>query len=130
MPEPPPSRSGFWVTMGLLLAISGGLLLVRPQWLFPRPPKEAPVIKEASLRLLMYQHILRLERYRRANGHLAPTLADAGSDSFAVQYLPDSAGDRYTLVGESGGHRITYTSDVPPMDFLGNSYQIIQGRPR
>ena len=124
----PPSRSPFWITMLLLISGLSSLLIVQPLWLFPQPPVESPVLKEASLRVRMFVDIDRIEQFRSLNGRLPATLAEAKSDSIGLDYQP--AQESFSLVGHNGSLMLTYNSSMTPRDFLGQSYTLITLRSR
>jgi hypothetical protein len=125
-PEPTSSRRG---TRAMLLLTAAGLLLVlvtRPAWLFPRPPKQTPALMEASLRVRMFVEIDRVERFLADSGRLPRTLVEAGADTSGLSYTPAEGG--YTLSGRNQGLSLTYHSGSPPREFLGNSYQVVTQR--
>jgi len=125
--DTPPVRRPFWWVMFLLLVGSVGSLLLKPEWFFPPAPKETPQIQEASLRLMVYREILRVEAFRKAQGRLPGTLNEAGGGDTGVQY--SAQGDGYSLSASSDGRSVVYQSTTPPNAFLGNSYDEIRRRP-
>jgi len=127
-PAPPEAPAGrpFWIVMFLLSVTLGAILAMQPGWLFTTPVPETNQLQEASLRLRMFEEVDRINRFEQSQGRLPATLAEAGGDSTNLQYAPGAAG--YSLSGRNGGQSLTYTSDVSPETFLGNSYQIIRQR--
>ena len=126
VPILPPSRAPFWIVMGALIAVLAGILVLQPEWLFPRVPAEGQEIREASLRVRMYVEIDRIERYRSANSHVPATLSEAGADTTGLTY--NAGADGYSLEGRNDGMTLTYTSSQSPKDFLGTSYQLLTQR--
>ena len=127
-PVLPPSRAPFWITTVLLISGLSSLLVLQPQWLFPRPPAETPVLQVASLRVRMFVEIDRIEQFRSLNGRLPVSLREAKADSVGLQYRPTQTS--YSLVGRNGPVALTYTSSMAPRDFLGQSYELIAMRSR
>ncbi len=128
VPVPPESRAPFWATTFLVIAGLSSLLVLQPQWLFPRPPAESPALQEASLRVRMFVEIDRIEQFRSLNNRLPANLREAKADSVGLHYRPTEAS--YTLVGRNGPLALTYSSSMTPRDFLGQSYELISMRMR
>jgi hypothetical protein len=112
--------------MGLVAVGLAATLLMQPAWLFPRAPEEPPAVREASLRVLMYVAIERVEQFRAEHGELPQTLLEAGSDTTGLSYTVGPSG--YSLTGQNRGVTVTYSSGTSPREFLGNSYQLIARR--
>jgi len=123
---PPESRRGVQLSMVAAALALSVMLVVRPAWVFPRPPAESPTLKEASLRVRMYIEADLIERYRRNEGRLPATLLESGGDTTGLKYVQD--GQTYSLTGENGGIVLTYGSTTPAAEFLGNSYELIRAR--
>ena len=128
VPVPPESRAAYWITMFLLIGGLTSLLVLQPQWLFPRPPEETPALREASLRVRMFVEIDRIEQFRSLNARLPANLREAKADSVGLQYKPAQAS--YTLAGRNGPLTLTYSSAMTPQLFLGQSYDLISMRMR
>jgi hypothetical protein len=125
---PPGPRYHVLIPLLLMLAGLSAALVLRPAWLFTPPLVESPAIRDATLRVLMYLQIDRIERFRAAKGRLPASLDEAGGDTTAVHYAPGTSG--YLLTGNAKGGTLTYDSRIPPKVFLGNSYHLIQNRGR
>ena len=125
-PPPPQSRHGVRLSMAAVVLALAALVVVRPAWLFPRPPTESPAVQEASLRVRIYIETEHVERYRRNEGRLPATLLESGGDTTGLQYAQD--GRSYTITGKNAGIELTYRSTTPAAEFLGNSYDLIKAR--
>jgi len=112
--------------MGLVAFGLAATLFLQPAWLFPRAPEESPALREASVRVLMYVAIERIEQFRAEHGDLPQTLLEAGSDTTGLSYTVGPSG--YSLTGQNRGVTVTYSSGTSPREFLGNSYQLIAQR--
>jgi hypothetical protein len=129
LPPDPPSRLPFWIMSIALIVTLTTLAIWQPPWLFAPHKQESPVLIEASLRVRIYSEIVRIERYQsQHNNQLPATLPDAGGDTTGVKYELVKGG--YTLTGKSGPLVIVYKSEVPPKQFVGNSYSLIRARRR
>ncbi len=128
VPVQPPSRAPFWASMGLLIAVLAGILVLQPGWLFPKAPEESIELRTASLRVRMFVEIDRIDQFRNENGRLPATLIEAGADTTGLRY--SVGGDAYSLEGVNRGVTLTYTSSQSAKDFLGNSYQLLAQRRR
>ena len=128
VPIPTESRAPFWVSTLLLIAGLASVLVLQPEWLFPRPPVESPALKEASLRVRMFVEIDHIEQFKIANGRLPVTLREAKADSAGLLYRPSERS--YDVVGRNGPLLLTYSSSMTPQDFLGQSYHLIAMRNR
>lgn len=126
VPEVPSSRAPFWIVSLTTLTVAAALLIGQPEWLFPRAPKEPPVLEEASLRVRMYVEIERIEQFRATQGRLPATLLEAKGDTTGLQY--SAGGDGYSLTGRNAGIALTYTSSQSPREFVGQSYDLIRRR--
>ena len=126
-PEQTPARKiGFWtISLGILLA-SGLAVSLHPEWFFPKERVETPQIQDASLRLLIYREIIHVEQFRRANGRLPNSLAEAGGGGNGVEYSIEGGG--YLLKARNGPIELTYSSSTPPGEFVGDSYEKVRGR--
>ena len=114
----------------ILLAVASYLAVLQPPWVFaPRATPESVAVQEASLKIAMANAAQHVEHYRRKNGRLPESLAEAGARSENLSYnrLGDSS---YRLVGDNGSAHATLGADESLADFLGNSYQIIARRAR
>jgi hypothetical protein len=126
-PEPTPARKvGFWtISLGILLAC-GLSVATHPEWFFPKERVESPEIQDASLRLLIYREIIHVEQFRRANGRLPSSLQEAGGGNNGVEYSIEGGG--YRLKARNGGIELSYNSNTPPGEFVGDSYEKVRGR--
>lgn len=128
LPPEPPSRLPFWITSATLIVTLTVLTFWQPPWLFTPDVRDPPAMVEASLRVRIYSEILRIERFQAGNGRLPLNLAEARGDSSGVKYELAKTG--YSLTGHSGALTIVYKSELPPKQFVGNSYALIRARPR
>jgi hypothetical protein len=126
VPDLPSSRAPFWIVTLTTVAVATALLVGQPAWLFPRAPKEPPVLEEASLRVRMYIEIERIEQFRATQGRLPSSLLEAKGDTTGLQYA--TGGEGYSLTGRNAGIALTYTSSQAPREFVGNSYDLIRRR--
>jgi hypothetical protein len=114
----------------IVLGLGAYLAIAQPTWVFaPRATPETLALKEASLRIAMANVSQHLHRFQQRNGRLPDSLAEAGAHDAGLSYQRLGA-SAYRLVGENGPAHVTFSSDEPLTDFLGNSYQIIARRPR
>jgi len=127
VPEQTPARKiGFWtISLGILLAC-GLSVSMHPEWFFPKERIESPEIKDASLRLLIYREIIHVEQFRRANGRLPNSLQEAGGGNNGVEYSIEGGG--YLLKARNGGIELSYNSNTPPGEVVGDSYEKVRGR--
>lgn len=117
------------VVLGLfaIVAMITAIFVSRPPWLgFPDEYVEAPVVKDASLRLAMYQARQRVEQYRAANGSLPATLVAAGVSDPALR-MTIVSGSRYVIEGGSDSARLALRSDEPVRPFLGDAFEVVAG---
>jgi len=129
-PKPRPSRSrrGLWIAAAAVIVICTGLLLIQPSWLTtPAVPPETREMREASLRMAMFNTAQRIEAYRRTNQRLPATAQEAGAEMAGITYAI-AAPDGYVLTGRNGGIQLEYHSNQPIAEFLGNSYRLIRER--
>ncbi|MEO8634989.1 MAG: hypothetical protein ABI587_06910 [Gemmatimonadales bacterium] len=126
LPVRPPSRAPFWITAVLVIGGLSSVLVLQPEWLFPRAPIETPALQEASLRVRMFVEIDRIEQFRSLNGRLPLNLVEAKADSMGLSYRP--SGEAYSFVGRNGALSLTYNSSMSPRDFLGQSYELVAMR--
>jgi hypothetical protein len=129
--RPPRRRLLHPLVWGCLFALAlVGLYLVvsRPAWLFERhAPVESVAIQEASLRLAMSMQFQRIERFRRDSGRLPTTIEEAGPPIAGIRYQARHP-DGFTLTGTNGALTLTLTSGQSLRAFVGNSFEIIEGR--
>jgi hypothetical protein len=127
---PPRRRTHPVVLLSLLVLVVVGAYAVfaRPAWLFERGAPAEPVsIQEASLRLAMAMQFQRIERFRTQSGRLPTTVEEAGPAMPGVRYQARHP-DGFTLTGSNGSVTLTLQSSEPLAAFVGNSYELIQGR--
>ncbi|HEU5155072.1 MAG TPA: hypothetical protein VFU03_10110 [Gemmatimonadales bacterium] len=127
VPEQTPARKiGFWtISLGILLGC-GLAVTLHPEWFFPKERIETPEIQDASLRLLIYREIIHVEQFRRANGRLPNSLSEAGGGGNGVEYSIEGGG--YRLKARNGAIELTYNSNTPAGEFVGDSYAKVRGR--
>ena len=114
----------------ILLAVGTYLAVVQPPWVFaPRPTPESLALQEASIKIAIANAAQHVERFRKRNGRLPESLAEAGARGEDLNYSQLGASS-FRLVGDNGPAHATFTADQSLTDFLGNSYQIIARRPR
>lgn len=124
--EPPKQRRFFWITMLLILGLSVGSVAVHPEWFVQQERVESSDLRDASLRLLMYREILRVESFKKARGRLPVSLAEAGGGDTDVGYTVN--GYNYVLRGSSGTLELSYDSRTSPLQFVGNAYERVRRR--
>jgi hypothetical protein len=125
---PPPSGGRLGLSL-LIIVVCVAIIVVKPVWLFPTSlPPDPPELHDASLKLQVYRVANRIDAFRRANGRLPETAAEAGAGVPGTMYAV--SGDRYTISAGIGSRQVTYHSTVPLQEFLGNSYEIIKQRSR
>lgn len=112
----------------VLVLVAGYVGLARPSWIFERgAPAEPASIQEASLRLAMAMQFQRIERFRAQSGRLPTTMEEAGAVMPGVRYQARHP-DGFTLTGTNGTVTLTLQSTESVSAFVGNSYELIQGR--
>lgn len=126
LPAAPPSKAPFWIFMLTLAAGLTAILVLQPEWLFPKVPPEPPALREASLRVRKYVEIDHIESFKAAEGRLPATLLEAKGDTTGLTYAPGEGG--YSLTGRNGAISLTYASSQAPREFLGDSYTLISQR--
>jgi hypothetical protein len=117
-----------WTCLGLFVAIGGGVLIFRPDWIYPAPPpEEAPGLTDASIRLAMVRERQRVQAFVQANGVLPSSMAEAGGTLAGLALIPDD-GSGYTLRYSGVGQVVELRSTDSLEGFLGNSLQVILTR--
>lgn len=113
----------------LVLVVVGAYVgIARPAWIFERgAPAEPASMQEASLRLAMAMQFQRIERFRTQSGRLPTTIDEAGPVMPGVRYQARHP-DGFTLTGTNGAVTLTLQSTESLSAFVGNSYELIQGR--
>ncbi len=110
-----------------VLVIAFGIVSWRgKEWLGPQPiPTQTVAESEQSLRVGMYLQAQRIKAYRLENGRYPRELEEAGDPLPRLEYrlLDDGT---YELVGENNGVIITYRSDRPLGDFLGDAESVLR----
>lgn len=124
--EPPKSRKAFWITVLVLLSVSLGSIGLHPEWFVQKERVESSDLRDASLRLLIYREILRVENFKKARGRLPVTLAEAGGGDTDIAYAV--RGYNYFLSGSSGTLELSYDSRTSSAKFVGNSYERVRRR--
>lgn len=130
-PEGPPRRRLHPVvvlSLLVLIGVSAYVGVARPAWLFERGAPTEPVsMQEASLRLAMAMQFQRIERFRAQSDRLPTTMEEAGPVMPGVRYQARHP-DGFTLTGTNGAVTLTLQSTESVSAFVGNSYELIQGR--
>ncbi len=112
----------------ILVAVAAYVGVARPSWLFERGAPSEPVsMQEASLRLAMAMQFQRIERFRAQSGRLPTTIEEAGPVLPGIRYQARHP-DGFTLTGTNGTVALTLQSTESLAAFVGNSYELIQGR--
>lgn len=114
--------------LGPNLGVLALYLLIAPPSIIVMSPLEAPPPEEQiqGLRLAMFLQATRIESYRRDNGQLPASLADAGSPTPGVEY--SVVGSSYLLVGTAGNEAMTYDSaSQSPQDWVGGVADRLKG---
>lgn len=127
---PPKRRMHPIVVLSLvvLVAVCAYVGIARPAWIFERGAPAEPVsMQEASLRLAMAMRFQRIERFRTQSGRLPTTIEEAGPAMPGVRYQARHP-DGFTLTGTNGSVSLTLQSTESLAAFVGNSYELIQGR--
>lgn len=109
------------VALGLAVA-SLYVWVAAPSWLLPDPlPQPTAMQLQDGLRMQMYGLVVQIERYRRENGRLPDTLAEAAEDPPPdVSYAPFPPSS-YRLSGQRAGTEIVYSSGEPARTLLGDA---------
>ncbi len=117
-----------WACMAVFVGVGGGVLVLRPEWLYPAPPpEETPALTDASLRLAMVRERQRVEAFVQQNGVLPTTMAEAGGTLAGLLLVPE-AGPGYIL-RYSGVDQVLELRSTDSLEaFLGNSLQVILTR--
>jgi hypothetical protein len=130
-PAGPPRRRMHPVVVLSLLVLVGAAAyvgLARPSWIFERgAPAEPASMQEASLRLAMAMQFQRIERFRQQSGRLPTTMEEAGAVAPGIRYQARHP-DGFALTGTNGAVTLTLQSTQSVSAFVGNSYELIQGR--
>jgi len=87
----------------------------------PPPPKPSPFRAKQAL----YLGVMRIDAYRRVNGVVPETLADAGlpeADAYAYQHVSPT---RYILSFRGGGSKLEYDSNEPKERFFGSPKDLL-----
>ena len=127
---PPRRRLHPVVVLSLLILVGVGAYvgIARPAWIFERGAPAEPVsMQEASLRLAMAMQFQRIERFRAQSGRLPTTMEEAGPVMPGIRYQARHP-DGFTLTGTNGTVTLTLQSTASLSAFVGNSYEMIQGR--
>ena len=87
----------------------------------PPPPKPSPFRAKQAL----YLGVMKIDAYRRVNGIVPETLADAGlpeADAYAYQHLSPT---HYILSFGGGGSKLEYDSSEPRERFFGSAKDML-----
>jgi hypothetical protein len=108
-------------------AITGWLLIVRPDWIFtPTASAQTPQQLEAGLRIGLYLDARQIREYQARTGRPPRTLAEAGGSPAGSRYSLRDDG-RWTLEAAQGGVSMRITSEDSLSTFLGSSFNTIRG---
>jgi len=125
-----PKKQPKWMLpLGLNLGVLAVYLLIAPPaWVVVNPiapPPDEQVVQ--NLRAAMYMNAAKIESFRRANGRLPATLAEAGVSLENVDYAPQ--GDSvFLLVSTVGDEPLVYNSVASdPMEWAGDLSRRIGG---
>lgn len=129
-----PARAGTpvqtWGVVAALAGLTAWVWISPPGFVQPAPPPEpsAPAL-EAGLRMELYFIVRRLLAYRDSTGRLpatlAPVLDDPGETEDLLYEVMD--GGMFFLAGVRGESTISYRSDRPLTDLLGDAPARIGG---
>lgn len=117
-----------WACMAVFVAVGGGVLVLRPEWVYPvPPPEESPALTDASLRLAMVRERQRVQAFVQQNGALPSSMAEAGGTLAGLVLIPE-VGSGYLLRYSGVGQVLELRSTDSLEAFLGNSLQVILTR--
>ncbi len=109
------------VSLPLAGAFSCYLWFGNPAWVAPNVPDPVTTeTAEAGLRIAMFFEAQKIENFRRENGRFPDTLEETGSAPPEMTYERIDA-RTYLLVGESRGVTLTFNSEEPLQQFLGDA---------
>lgn len=118
------SRVPWWVAAVLLVA-TGWIWLFPPSFLrVDQPPPQPLAREEAALRFAIWVQAQRIEVYRRAEGELPAALEEAGPPLPGMSYVRLSPG-LYQLTGSTDRQALTYRSDLPLEEFVGEGADVL-----
>lgn len=116
---------GSWITLFVLLAVSGYIWIVSPSWLQSGPAPIPPTLADAGLRVEVYQQAIRIDEFVQENQRLPRDLAELGDEETRVEFTPLSGLEyRLRISGPQGF--VEYTSPQDLGGFVGNALQIIR----
>ncbi|MFW6205947.1 MAG: hypothetical protein ACOC5I_01785 [Gemmatimonadota bacterium] len=105
----------------VLLAIAAWLWIFPPGFLRIEPPPAQPVEQEEqALRLTIYLQAQRIQGFVEENGRLPDPLDEAGPPLPGMEYTVLQPG-LYQLTGSTDRLALTYRSDLPLQDFVGDA---------
>ncbi len=121
-------RKALPTLFALTMAFSAYALLTRPAWLQkPPPPPESPAVQEATLRLTMYTHAIRVQRFVEEHRRLPRSLAEVGVEGQGIRLEP-LENNQFAIQGTSGTLELTLRSTDQMREFLGDSFEVLAGR--
>ncbi len=125
----PPSPIS-WLVLCALTVLSLLLWLTAPSSLAPPPPEPLPgAFLEAGLRMELYLGALDVEGYRRDQGRLPNSLAEAGRPFSEVEY--ERTGGRSYRLWIPGPEGIIQLASSDSLElFLGDAPEILRGGSR
>lgn len=98
-----------------------------PSWTNVHPPQRPTLEEEAqSLRLHVFLQTEAIEAYRTERGHLPYVLQEAGPPFRGMEYRRADSRS-YELAGRSDRVLVRYTSEEPPLSFVGAAAGLISG---
>lgn len=117
-----------WACMAVFVGLGAGVLILRPEWVYPAPPpEETPALTDASLRLAMVRERQRVQAFVQQNGVLPSNMAEAGGTLAGLVLIPE-VGSGYILRYSGVGQALELRSTDSLEGFLGNSLQVILTR--
>lgn len=113
---------------GALIAVWAGVAYIwlgSPRWLTVEPPPQPTIGQEAqSLRLNVFLQTQQIEAYRTVRGRLPYVLEEAGPPFMGMEYRRRDSRS-YELSGISSRVHVRYTSEQPPLDFVGSAARML-----
>lgn len=117
-------RQRYW-PVAVLAVITAWLWLFPPAFLRLEPPPPQPVEQEeAALRFTVYVQAQRIRAFHQETGRLPETLDEAGEPLPGMQYTRLHE-DLYQLTGATDRVTLTYRSDLPLDEFIGDGAEVL-----
>jgi hypothetical protein len=116
------------VSLLVLAAVAGWLVVQRPTWLFRPPPQESVQQQDAGLRLTMYVAAMRLRQHRQGHAEYPARLAELeGVATRDLQY-ERVGNDAWVMRGRRGPVFLMLRSSDSLPGFLGTSLSAYMSR--